>query len=408
MTGKINKAREALTEMFTKSLDAEKLPWNQPWVEKIPGFGKHLNPITGTRYRGINAAILWLVSMEKQYPDPRWCTYKQAQEKGWQVKKGSKGCHIEFWCVYDVDEKKKLSLAEASRLIAKNPEKEKSLKPCCHVYTVFNGSQIDGIPELAAAHHIPPVFQNELLNRFSQRYMEAESITLLEGHSAYYSPTTDSITMPPKGDFVSEIAYYDTLYHECAHSTGVAKRLNRGLEVKPTKEEYAIEELRAEIAGAFLLSETGAKVPESISENNRAYVQSWAEGVKKDPTILFQAIKAANSICDFVVERGQLEGVREEIREEELIDLGGAIHDLALEYNSESVPAGAREDMARYVAENIRQGDTMGLHNLLEDIKTFGGTEEMMSKAGSLLDRLSAYEPSEEVEIEDREEDMEL
>ena len=276
------------------------------------------------------------------------------------------------------------------------------------MYTVFNGSQIDGIPELAAAHHIPPVFQNELLNRFSQRYMEAESIKLLEGHSAYYSPTTDSITMPPKGDFVSEIAYYDTLYHECAHSTGVAKRLNRGLEVKPTKEEYAIEELRAEIAGAFLLSETGAKVPESISENNRAYVQSWAEGVKKDPTILFQAIKAANSICDFVVERGQLEGVREEIREEELIDLGGAIHDLALEYNSESVPAGARDDMARYVAENIRQGDTMGLHNLLEDIKTFGGTEEMVSKAGSLLEHLSAYEPDEEIEIEDREEDMEL
>ena len=109
-----------------------------------------------------------------------------------------------------------------------------------------------------------------------------------------------------------------------------------------------------------------------------------------------------------MVERGQLEAVREEIKEEELIDLGGAIHDLALEYNSESVPAGARDDMARYVAENIRQGDTMGLHNLLEDIKTFGGTEEMMSKAGSLLERLSAYEPSEQVEIEDREEDMEL
>ena len=283
MTGKINKARKALTEMFTKSLDAEKLPWNQPWVEKIPGFGKHLNPITGTRYRGINAAILWLVSMEKQYPDPRWCTYKQAQEKGWQVKKGSKGCHIEFWCVYDVDEKKKLSLAEASRLIAKNPEKEKSLKPCCHVYTVFNGSQIDGIPELAAAHHIPPVFQNELLNRFSQRYMEAESIKLLEGHSAYYSPTTDSITMPPKGDFVSEIAYYDTLYHECAHSTGVAKRLNRGLEVKPAKEEYAIEELRAEIAGAFYCLKQAPKCRSPYQKTTEPMFKVGQKASKKTP-----------------------------------------------------------------------------------------------------------------------------
>lgn len=409
MPAKVNKAREALAELFVKSLGEKKLPWNQPWVDKIPVFGSHQNPITGTRYRGLNAVILWAVAMEKNYPDPRWCTYKQAQEKGWQVKKGSKGCHIEFWCVYDVETKKKLSWAEASRLVEKNPEKEKFLKPCSQVYTVFNGTQIAGIPELPQAHHVPPVYQNELLRRFSQRYMETENITLNEGASAYYSPTTDSITMPPKEDFTSELAYYDTLYHECAHSTGVTKRLDRGLESELTKEEYAIEELRAEMAGAFLLSEAGAKVPEEISENNKAYIQSWASGIKSDPSFLFQVIKAANEICDFVMERGKLEIVREEVQEEELIDLGGAIHDLALEYDTESVFAGPREDMARFVAENIRQGDTIGLHELLEEVKSNGGTEEMVAKAGSLLERLSAFEqPEEEQELDEREEDMEL
>ena len=115
MTKKTNKAREALAELFVKSLNEKKLPWNQPWVDKVPVFGSHQNPITGTRYRGLNAVILWAVAMEKNYPDPRWCTYKQAQEKGWQVKKGSKGCHIEFWCVYDVETKKNLAFWRKTR-----------------------------------------------------------------------------------------------------------------------------------------------------------------------------------------------------------------------------------------------------------------------------------------------------
>lgn len=409
MAAKVNKAREALAEMFLKSLGEKKLPWNQPWVDKVPVFGSHQNPITGTRYRGLNAVILWAVAMEKSYSDPRWCTYKQAQEKGWQVRKGSKGCHIKFWCVYDVETKKKLSWTEASRLMEQDPEKEKFLKPCSQVYTVFNGTQIDRIPELPQACHVPPVYQNEVLRRFSQRYMEQESITFNEGTSACYSPASDSITMPPKEDFVSELAYYDTLYHECAHSTGVEKRLGRGLEKDSTKEEYAIEELRAEMAGAFLMSEAGAKVPEEISQNNKAYIQGWAEDIKSDPSFLFQAIKAANEICDFVMERGQLEIVREEVREKELIDLGGAIHDLALVYDAKSVPAGPRDDMARYVAENIRQGDTMGLRGLLEEAKIYGGPEEIVAQAGSLLERLSAFEqPEEEKEIDEREEDMEL
>jgi len=31
------------------------------------------------------------------YEDPRWMTYKQAAENGWQVRKGEEGTHIEFW-----------------------------------------------------------------------------------------------------------------------------------------------------------------------------------------------------------------------------------------------------------------------------------------------------------------------
>ena len=40
-------------------------------------------------------------ALQKNYDDPRWMTYKQAAENGWQVRKGEKGTQIEFWDVKD-------------------------------------------------------------------------------------------------------------------------------------------------------------------------------------------------------------------------------------------------------------------------------------------------------------------
>ena len=188
------------------------------------------------------------------------------------------------------------------------------MRPCSSVYTVFNGTQIDGIPELPLAHHVPPEYTDQLLDEFAATYLFNENIELREGGKAGYSPSQDYIVMPPRNTFISELDYYDTLFHECAHSTGAENRLNRELQ-KDDEEKYAVEELRAEIGGAFILSAAGAQVPESISKNNRAYIQSWAESVTDAPNTLFQAIKDAGSICDFVAARGELERLKEEISE---------------------------------------------------------------------------------------------
>lgn len=307
----MNKAREQLAEMFLSCLQEERLPWNQPWVQELPGFGTHHNPITGTRYRGVNAAMLWAMSLEHNYPDPRWCTFKQAQNKDWHIKKGEKGTPVGFWCVYDTKERRKLPLREADEIVRQDPDREKDMRPCSSVYVVFNGTQIEGIPELPQARHVAPEYTNMLLENFAGTYLSNEGITLIEGNNAAYNFAEDIIKMPPKRTFISELDYYDTLFHECAHSTGAEKRLDRGLQTK-NKEEYAVEELRAEMAGAFLLSAAGAQVPESVSANNRAYVQSWADNIKDAPNTLFQAIKDASTICDFVSARGELERLKAE------------------------------------------------------------------------------------------------
>lgn len=402
MAGKINKAREALADMFVKCLEQDTLPWNQPWVNKIPSFGAHKNPITGTRYHGMNAVILWATALVNNYPDPRWVTYKQASEKGWQIKKGSHGAKVEYWYLFDTAEKKKIPWAEAQREIEAKPEREADFKMCSSVYIVFNGSQIAGIPELPVQATVSQPFQNDLLKNFAENYLAAENIPLLEGDHAAYSPGSDSIIMPPKESFVSEIAYYDTLFHECAHSTGIEKRLNRGLEADADKKEYAIEELRAEMAGAFILSETGAPVPESVSANNRAYIQGWAEDIKKDPTVLFQAIKSANKISDYIEEKGELELLLAQEQELSLEEFAAQMFDLVREYDPQGMMGYDREDEINLSVDLIEKGDTEDYASVLKEIQTYGGTEEMISKAGLLLEKLEGFEPelAKEEEIE--------
>lgn len=404
MTRKTNKAREALAEMFVKSLEQESLPWNQPWVNKIPPFGSHKNPLTGTRYRGMNAVILWATALAHGYGDPRWVTFKQAQEKGWQIKKGSHGAKVEYWYTYDTKEKKRISWEAARKLIEEQPDREADLKMCSNVYIVFNGTQVQGIPELPAAAKTGHEFRNELLKNFSERYLTRENIPLIEGDSAFYSPKRDNITIPPKEAFVGEMDYYGTLFHECAHSTGIEKRLGRGLEKGPSQEEYAIEELRAEMAAAFILSETGAPVSESVSENNLAYVQGWAENIKKDPSVLFKAIKSANEICDYIVEKGELELLLSENRTMEIQDIAGQFFDLASDYSPDKVAGCSKENEVALTVELIQAGDTEDMKALLEEIRTYGGTAEMTAKAGLLLEKLDGFEP----EITKDEEEIEL
>jgi antirestriction protein ArdC len=59
-------------------------PWQKPWE---PGTSfLPFNPTNGTRYKGINVVNL----LSRGYGDARWMTYRQAQTKGYQVRRGEK------------------------------------------------------------------------------------------------------------------------------------------------------------------------------------------------------------------------------------------------------------------------------------------------------------------------------
>lgn len=303
----MNKTRQELTEMFAEALKENRIPWRAVWTKIQP-----MNPVSHVTYRGVNNLMLNYVAEKRGYSDPRWCTYKQANDKGWQVKRGEKAARVEYWSPYDPDLKKTISWEEAHRIEREDPKRYKTLQLRCYLSAVFNAEQITGIPayERPKETDIGTIRgqRDTLLRNMNLQYTEG-------GNQAYYSPKTDTVTLPPEASFDSVYGYVCTFLHECGHATGHESRLNRELSFDRDSPDYAREELRAEIASAFTSQELGIVMPEadldSYLDHHKAYIQSWASALANNPDELFAAIKDANKISDYLVNAGEFTRERE-------------------------------------------------------------------------------------------------
>lgn len=310
-----NKLREKLAEAFLASLKEDKLPWRATWYTARPE-----NAITGKRYNGINSLWLSFCAEAEGYADHRWCTYKQAESKGWHVKKGEHSSLVEYWRLYDKAQKKYVEQWEARRIIQADPEREKDIILSCRTYNVFNAKQIEGIPDLEIQTNVNiedvRAKRDVLLANMGLKFSEG-------GNQAFYRPSTDQITMPRADFFVDTYGYMSTFLHECGHATGHQDRLNRDLSGSFGSPEYAKEELRAEISSAFTAQALGfgrsdGNLTEGL-ENHKAYIQSWIECIENKPNELFAAIKDAEKISDYLLDKGEfLKDIeREDSREEQ-------------------------------------------------------------------------------------------
>src|SRR5262245_32673866 len=98
------------------------------------------NPTTDKPYRGGNAIHLMATGLQRGYDDPRWLTYKQAQDRGWQVRRGEKGTQIEFWEVKPAREN--ASPSPRGDDDRGGDAKELASRLIHRVYTVFNAKQM--------------------------------------------------------------------------------------------------------------------------------------------------------------------------------------------------------------------------------------------------------------------------
>ena len=76
----MNKVYDIVTEKIIEQLEAGTIPWRKAWTGPN---GMPMNLISGKPYSGINFLLLSCAGYASSY----WVTYKQAKDKGGNVKK---------------------------------------------------------------------------------------------------------------------------------------------------------------------------------------------------------------------------------------------------------------------------------------------------------------------------------
>lgn len=283
----------AITAAIIERLEQGVKPWVRPW--RRSGQAKPLRAC-GMPYQGINVFWLWLVADANGYRSPYWMTYRQAQERGGQVRKGESASIAVFYRRYrplagDAD-------------TCPGDEQETRTRRVLKSYAVFNADQVDGLP---AQYHpfseeedcSEPEGRREDLDRF---FAAVPARRRTHGEEAYYEPVPDRITMPPSSLFREYAHYYATLAHELSHWTGHASRLARDLKHRFGTSAYAAEELVAELSSAMLGAELG--LPVAHLDHHASYLASWLALLKTDDRAILAAAARAEEASQLLLRLG--------------------------------------------------------------------------------------------------------
>ncbi len=211
--------RQEVTDSIVQMLEQGVAPWQKPWESAGSAFEMPVNPTTEKSYRGGNAIHLMATALRRGYDDPRWMTYRQAAENGWQVRKGEKGTQIEFWEIRDRSADSHTSDPSEDRSEISSKSKSAEERRLIHrVYTVFDAKQIDGIPEHKTEQHsaFEAVQAGEQILRNSCAHIAHD-----QADRAFYNRHNDRIHLPPKDSFKGAPAYYGTALHELAHNADI-------------------------------------------------------------------------------------------------------------------------------------------------------------------------------------------
>ena len=293
----------AITAMIESGAEVE---WKPGWFRT--GFGDgDKNGLTGNYYRGENSLLLFAARKQKGYQDNRWITVNQANELGGRIQRGEKGLKLIRWSDYDIFTKKKPDWNSINALPEEERKKyiEDNIRAYANRFVVFNVEQCEDLKKLkpqetktmspAELARQETTFETIIRNSSAPVFYDG-------GDDAFYRPSTDDIHLPEIERFKTKQDYYSTALHEIAHSTGHESRLNRNLHNPFGSEEYAKEELRAEIASVFLQGDLGVDMSGDILEQHTAYVKSWREELT-DKKVLTGIVKDAKGIADYIEDK---------------------------------------------------------------------------------------------------------
>jgi hypothetical protein len=203
---------------------------------------------------------------------PYWLTYRQAAERGGNVRKGEKSETVVFWKFLEGKD-------DGAGVVRR--------VPLARAYHVFNAEQCDGIAfpsQDVAPREVMPI---EAASRIEDGMPNAPKVVLSDSPHAFYSPVGDEVQMCAARYCVSDERYHETLLYELTHSTGHRTRLNRFEEDGCTyafgSKSHAVEELVAEIGSAFLCARAG--IFQQVEDDNGAYLAGWLSKLRNHKNV---------------------------------------------------------------------------------------------------------------------------
>jgi len=271
---------DEITQAIIAELEKGVPPWVKSWSSHLP-----MNVVSQKEYRGINILLLWKASQGK-FTSPYWLTYRQAESLGGYVRQGEKATSI----VYAATGVKKEGDPETG-------EKEEREYRFLKYYWVFNIEQTEGI-----THEKPETKRPSAIIEEAEAFITGIGAKIeIGGSRAFYRPSADEIHIPDPRDFKSMVDYYATALHEHTHWSGHSSRLNRPLVSRFGTEEYAQEELVAELGAAFLCSHLS--IPSRLREDHAAYINGWIRILREDKRAIFKAASHATKAADYLREK---------------------------------------------------------------------------------------------------------
>ena len=274
--------REEITQKIIEVLKKGTAPWQRGWSQDCIPY----NAVTGNPYNCVNSVILSIAGNEMSSDgDMRWATRNQAASRGWVIKSGEKPTRIDIYPKIDKKDKFGHLVKGSNGEIAQTRIKR--------TVELYHASQMTGIPR-SKGFTLRAIIDNDVI----EEIIYNSSARIFErGNEAYYSPRDDF-----KRAFADTESYYSTLLHELSHWTGHEKRLKRFYSwSKDSEDDYAREELVAEIASMYLSAETGLKQTEKHLANHASYVATWIKLLENDTNAIFTASIEAKKAADFIL-----------------------------------------------------------------------------------------------------------
>ena len=410
-----DKALDLFAEMMISRIETISKDWTKPWItEGSLGWPKNLS---GREYNGMNALLLLLHCEKEGYKISRFCTFdcvqrmnipteKQAKEgvelPRVSVNKGEKSFPVmltTFTCIHK-DTKEKIKYDEYKKL-SEDDRKMYNVYPKMQVFRVFNVAQTnlqEARPELwkKLERENAGVKQdeNEKMSFEPMDVMIRDNrwicpIKPMHQDKAYFSITKNEIVVPEKSQFKDGESYYGTLWHEMTHSTGIEGQLDRIRPASFGSEEYAREELVAELGSALVAQRYG--MSKALKEESCAYLKSWLDHLKESPQFIKTTlldVKKATSMVTQNVDRiaEELEkGKKERQADSQEVKAGQSVSGERVFYSSVAYLQ-STDDTSR-LDEFRDRGDYEGLLRAVKEYYDGNGINEQYTFASPLQNR---------------------